>query len=63
VDRLAQDDIDEARKAPPEVKLTRALDMMAAGMRFKRAALALQHPGATDAELDAMLHAWLMADD
>lgn len=44
-------------------KLLQALDMMATGLRWKRAALARQHPAASPHELDALYQQWLLEDD
>jgi len=44
-------------------KLLQALELMAVGLRLKRAALTRQHPGASDAELDRLFREWLLVDD
>jgi Rv0078B-related antitoxin len=62
VDAIRQDDIDWARKTPPGEKVAEALKMMRFGIRLKRSALAASHPDASEAEIDAMLQAWLEAD-
>jgi hypothetical protein len=63
VDALSTDDIARARFTPPEEKLRQAVELMEAGFRLRRAALRLQHPEATDAELERLFEAWLTADE
>ncbi len=58
-----QSDIEIDRTLTPADKLAQAFEMNAAGIRLKRAALRLQHPDATDAEIEAMVTAWLFADE
>lgn len=59
MDALRQDDLERARRTPPATKLQQALEAMATGIRLKRASLRQRHPTASDAELEAMLGAWL----
>lgn len=61
MDPLRQDDLERARQTPPVAKLRQALEAMAMGIRLKRASLR-HRPKATEAELDAMLRAWLERD-
>lgn len=63
MDPLRRDDVERARETPPGEKLSQALEMMAAGIRLKRAALEARHPGATDDEIDLLVRAWLENDD
>jgi hypothetical protein len=63
MDRLRLDDIERARSTPPGEKLSQALEMMAAGIRLKRAALRSRHPRSSDEEIDAMLQRWLESDE
>lgn len=63
VDPLVQSDIEIDRTLTPADKLAQAFEMNAAGIRLKQAALRLRHPKATDAEIAAMITAWLFADD
>jgi hypothetical protein len=62
VDRLLQNDIEVSQRTDPSEKLAQALDMMAAGVRIKRAALRAAEPDATENEIDAKLERWLTAD-
>jgi hypothetical protein len=62
MDSLRRDDIERARTTPPGEKLSQALEMMAAGIRLKRASLRAKSPGASDDELDQLVRAWLEQD-
>lgn len=62
MDAIEQNDSEWARRTPPEEKLATALKMMRLGIRLKRSALVAEHPNATEAEVDALLQAWLDAD-
>ena len=62
MDRLLADDIERSQKADPAEKLAQALDLMAAGVRLKRAALRAAQPGASESEINAQLERWLTAD-
>ena len=59
MDALRRDDLESARRASPEEKLRQTLDAWRTGVRLKRAALRLRHPSASDAEIEAMLDAWV----
>ena len=63
MDPLLASDIEIASTLTPFQKLEQAFELFAVGLRLKRAALATRHAGATAAELDAMLKAWLLADE
>jgi hypothetical protein len=63
MDALEQNDIEVSRRTPPAEKLAQALELMAAGIRLKRAALRTAHPNASEAEIDAAMERWLTADD
>lgn len=63
MDRLRHDDIERARRTPPEEKLRQALDLMAAGIELHRAGLRARRPEATEAEIDAEVRRWLIRDD
>ena len=63
MDRLRDDDLDRAGATPPAVKLQQALELMATGIRLKRAALQHQHPGAAEDEIESLLPAWLQRED
>lgn len=62
VDALRRDDIEEARRTPPEEKARQVGEMFAMGIELKRAGLRLRHPGASDDELEAMIDEWLASD-
>ena len=62
VDPIRQDDVEWVKRTPPAEKLGAALKMMRFGIRLKRSALVASHPGAEEAEVDAMLQAWLDTD-
>jgi len=59
MDALRRHDLEVARSLPAGAKLAEALQMMATGVRFKRAGLKARCPAATEAELDAWVKAWL----
>jgi len=62
-DVLRSDDIERSRSASPEEKLAQALDLMATGLRLKRAALRDQLPDASEAEIQAAFEQWLFEND
>ena len=62
VDPIRQDDVAWVKQTPPEAKLAAALKMMRFGIRLKRSGLVASHPAAEEAEIDAMLQAWLDHD-
>jgi hypothetical protein len=59
VDPLRRDDIEHARRTPPEEKLRQALEMMRTGIRLKRAGLKVRHPEATPDDIERMIREWL----
>jgi hypothetical protein len=63
VDPIRADDVEDMRRMGAEEKAKLALDLMRTGIRLKRAALRERHPGATEDEIEALLQAWLDADD
>ena len=63
MDALLRHDIELNRETEPSEKLAQALDMMATGIRLKRAALRAARPNVPDSEIDAELERWLAADD
>ena len=63
MDRLRRDDIERARRTPPEERARQALAAMRDGIHLKHIALRAQMPGATEAEIDAALRRWLLRDD
>ena len=63
MDRLREDDVEAMRATSPEEKARQAFDLMRTGIRLKRASLRTRHPDASDEEIDAMLQAWLEADE
>jgi hypothetical protein len=62
MDSLRRDDVEKARATPPAVKLQQALAAMDFGIDIERASLRSRHPGASEAELEALLLAWLARD-
>jgi hypothetical protein len=62
VDPLLKDDIHRSQTTDPAEKLAQALEMMATGIRLKRAGLRAAQPGASEREIDAQLRSWLAAD-
>lgn len=62
MDPIRQDDVAWVKQTPPAEKLSAALKMMRFGIRLKRSALVASHPEAEEAEVDAMLQAWLETD-
>jgi len=63
VDPLSQDDIETMRASTAEEKARQAFDLMRTGIRMKRAGLRARNPDASVEEIDAMLRAWLEADE
>lgn len=63
MDPLRADDIARARATPPEVKLAQGLDMMATGIRLKRAALRHRFPDESEDRIDERMRRWLARDD
>jgi hypothetical protein len=63
VDILRRDDIERARKTPPEVKALQALEMMRLGIRLKRDALKRQFPSEEAEAIEARLRRWLASDE
>ncbi|MFO0589211.1 MAG: hypothetical protein U0441_16865 [Polyangiaceae bacterium] len=59
MDPLRKDDIERARRMPPDEHARAALAAVNAGIRIRLAALRAKHPGATERELEAALRAWL----
>ena len=63
VDSLLESSLVLEAAKPPGQRLAEALDLMDWGIRMRRQKLARDNPGRTDAEIDAMLEAWLARDD
>jgi hypothetical protein len=63
MDALERDDLEVARGTSPGERGRQLLDVFRAGVRLKRAALRVRHPAAGEAEIDALLAAWLEGDD
>jgi hypothetical protein len=59
MDPLRRDDIERARRTPPEVRAAQAFEAMRTGIRLRRAALRIRHPDASDAAIEALLRRWL----
>jgi len=63
MDALERDDIERSRTTSPEVKLTQALELMAAGLRLQRAKIEREHPHASAEEIERLFTHWLRTDD
>ncbi len=63
MDPLREQDILEAERERPEVKLRQALEMMALGLKLKRASLREQNPDASEEELQRLFEQWLLEND
>jgi hypothetical protein len=63
VDPLLENDVQLSQATPPGEKLAQALDLMAAGIRLKRAALRNAEPQASEAEIERAVELWLTEDD
>ncbi len=63
MDILRRDDIERARRTPPDEKLLQALEMMQVGIELYRAGLRARQPTATEAEIDEAVRRWLSAND
>ena len=61
-DPLRENDVEVSRAQAPAQKLAQALDMMEAGLRLKRAALAHSHQQASAQQLDELMKRWLCSD-
>jgi hypothetical protein len=48
---------------PPAERMQAVMDLMDAGVEHYRQWVAAKHPDATEAEIDAMVRAWLLKDD
>ncbi len=63
MDPFRRHDVALARQKTAGQKLAEALEMMRTGIHLKRVALRRAHPAASEQDLDAMVQAWLEADD
>jgi hypothetical protein len=63
VDPLRTIDIEEMRRTPPPEKARQAFELMAAGIRWKRASLRARHTDLAAEEIERMLDAWLAEQD
>ncbi len=59
VDSLRKDDIERARRTPPEERMGAVLAAVNAGVRIRLAALRAKRPLASDQEIEAALREWL----
>lgn len=62
MDPLRRDDIEDARRTPPEEKAREVCAMFAIGVDLKRTGLRLRYPTASDDEIEAMIGDWLSSD-
>jgi hypothetical protein len=63
MDPLRRDDVEQARRAPPEERAKQAFEAMRAGIRLKRASIRSRNPGATEQEIEETLRLWLERKD
>ncbi len=56
------DELPQTVRTPKE-KFLEALSMYDEGVAMQRLVLQRQHPAASDAEIDALLHRWLARED
>jgi len=62
MDPLRHDDLERARRTPPEERAMQALELMRTGIRLKRIALRERFPEASEAEIEQRLRRWLARD-
>lgn len=62
MDRLTEHDLALSRETPPAAKLQQALQLMATGIRLRRAALRRESPESPASEIQRRLEAWLSTD-
>jgi hypothetical protein len=62
MDPLRRDDLERARRTPPEVRAAQAFEAMRTGIRLRRTALRALHPDASEEEIEALLRRWLARD-
>jgi hypothetical protein len=60
MDALRANDLELSQATTPAQKLAQALELMAVGMRLKRAAIRAAWPNASEAEIDRKLELWLV---
>ncbi len=63
MDALLRSSIELANQKTPGQKLAEALELMDWGIRMRRARLREDNPGASEAEIDVLLTAWLCRDE
>ena len=63
MDRLRQDDLEQARRLTPDEKARQALEMMRAAVRLKRSGLRARYPDESEEQIDRRVREWLLADD
>ena len=63
MDALRRDELDRARRTPPEERLAQALAMMRMGFRLKRVALRQRFPEDSEAQIEERLRRWLAFDE
>ncbi len=63
MDPLRRDDIERARRTPPEEKARQALELMRLGIALRRAGIRARRPDAPEAEIDRELQRWLERRD
>lgn len=63
LEALHTQDVEEARRTPPEIKARQALALMDDGLRLKRIALRQRHPELADEAIEERLLRWLRRED
>jgi hypothetical protein len=63
MDALERSDIELDSRTSASTKLAQALEMMAEGLKLKRAMLEQQHPELDERALDGLFQNWLCSED
>ncbi len=63
LDPLRRDDVERARRTPPEERARQAIEMVDLGFRMQEAALRRRFPAAPEDEIDRRRRLWLARDE
>jgi hypothetical protein len=63
LEALRQDDIERARRTPPEEKARQALGLMRFGIKLERVKLRRAFPDESEAQIGQRLLLWMARDD
>jgi hypothetical protein len=63
VDPLRHDDLERARRTPPEERARQAFELMRTGIRLQRAALRARFPDEREDQIEARLRRWLAREE